>query len=176
MKKISAIAACAALTLVLAACAGCDDGHPEEGLAPAPQQSQQTPSADAGGAVGPLHEHVWVADYELETTDAVAETIHHEAVVEEVTEDRTVCNVCLEPIDGQVEAHQAATGHTGVSEGVPVTVERTVSEAWDEVVEKAPASSALVSRTETCTQCGEQRPIEEKIVDASAPVESPTEH
>lgn len=175
MKRISAAVCAAALALACSAAAGCapDGAAPhEEAADPAVSEAPAAPAApgigEAPPEAEPVHEHIWVSDYELETTEAVTETVHHDAVIEEVVEDHAVCNVCLEIVDGEVEAHQAATGHTGVSAGVPVTVERVVSDAWDEEVEKSPANAVLVSRTETCTQCGERREAEVKTVDAAA--------
>ncbi len=171
MKRINAAVCAAALALACSAAAGCapDGAAPhEEAADPAVSEAPAAPAApgigEAPPEAEPVHEHIWVSDYELETT----ETAHHESVIEEVVEDHAVCNVCLEIVDGEVEAHQAATGHTGVSAGVPVTVERVVSDAWDEEVEKSPANAVLVSRTETCTQCGERREAEVKTVDAAA--------
>ena len=175
MKRINAAVCAAALALACSAAAGCapDGAAPhEEAADPAVSEAPAAPAApgigEAPPEAEPVHEHIWVSDYELETTEAVTETVHHESVIEEVVEDHAVCNVCLEIVDGEVEAHQAATGHTGVSAGVPVTVERVVSDAWDEEVEKSPANAVLVSRTETCTQCGERREAEVKTVDAAA--------
>ena len=176
----SRLCACALALALGGGLVGCAPGRAEVPSAPdVPPPVEEAVDGGAGAAEAPqaapepVHEHIWVADYELETTDVVTETVHHDAVTEEVVEDHAVCNVCLEIVDDEVEAHQAATGHTGVSAGVPVAVERVVSEAWDEEVEKSPASSALVSRTETCTQCGERRDAEVKTVDAPAAQQPP---
>lgn len=120
---------------------------------------------DAGEETEPTHEHVWVADYSMETVDAVTEKVHHDAVEEEVVEDHTVCNVCKEPIDGKVEAHERETGHKGATTDVPIKVKKVVEEAYDEEKVVTPETTQLVSTTETCAVCGEQREIEKKTID-----------
>lgn len=116
-------------------------------------------------AAEPSHEHVWVADYSMETVEAVTEKVHHDAVEEEAVEDHTVCNVCKEPIDGKVEAHEKETGHKGATTDVPIKVKKVVKEAYDEEKIVTPEKSQLVSTTETCAVCGEQREIEKKTID-----------
>ncbi len=186
-------AACAlALCLSGAALAGCaaqgasSMPAPEEQAAPASvPEEQEAPASAAEGqaervseeqtessgeragqdAAEPVHEHVWVADYVLETTDAETETVHHDAETETVTEYHTLCNVCFAIIDDKVEEHQAATGHLGASTNVPVEVEKVKAEAYDEERVVSPEESRLVSRTETCVTCGEQREREPQTAD-----------
>lgn len=174
--------------LALSAClaGGCLAGCAAEKQAPMPETGpaqEQSPAAEEQGGEEagdqdvteikaeepkPIHEHIWVPDYELEVVPAETETIHHEAVTEEVVEYHTVCNECLEIVDGSAEKHSAETGHVGATPDVAVPVTRTVAEARDEVKEVAPEKTQLVSTTETCTTCGETRPAEKKTVDPEA--------
>ena len=56
-----------------------------------------------------------------------------------VTENRTVCNTCGAVVDGDGSAHLAATGHSGVTQNVPVTFTRTVEVPHKKTVEDEPA-------------------------------------
>ena len=116
----------------------------------------------------PVHEHIWIPNYELEVVPAETETVHYDAVTEDVIEYHTVCNECLAIVDGIAEQHAAETGHVGATPDVAVPVTRTVTEASDEVKETVPEKTQLVSTSETCTTCGETRETEKKTVDPEA--------
>ncbi len=101
MKRINAAVCAAALALACSAAAGCapDGAAPhEEAADPAVSEAPAAPAApgigEAPPEAEPVHEHIWVSDYELETTEAVTETVHHESVIEEVVEDQAVWHVC----------------------------------------------------------------------------------
>ena len=78
----------------------------EQPLAAATQEPAE--EADVGEATPaaaepesePVHEHIWLPNYELQVIPAQTETIHHDAVTEEAVELHTVCNVCLAIVDG----------------------------------------------------------------------------
>ena len=121
----------------------------EQPLAAATQEPAE--EADAGEAAPaaaepesePVHEHIWLPNYELQVIPAQTETIHHDAVTEEAVELHTVCNVCLAIVDGVADQ----------------------TEASDEVREISPETTQLVSTSDTCTTCGETRQTDKKTVD-----------
>ncbi|WP_217952063.1 hypothetical protein [Adlercreutzia caecimuris] len=143
----------------------------EQPLAAATQEPAE--EADVGEATPaaaepesePVHEHIWLPNYELQVIPAQTETIHHDAVTEEAVELHTVCNVCLAIVDGVADQHAAETGHVGATPDVEVPVTRTVTEASDEVREISPETTQLVSTSDTCTTCGETRQTDKKTVD-----------
>lgn len=139
-----------------------------DGTAEAPDGSSGEDVAAEELEAAPVHEHIWIPNYELEVVPAETETIHHEAVTEDVIEYHTVCNECLVIVDGIAEQHAAETGHVGATPDVAVPVTRTVTEASDEVKETVPEKTQLVSTSETCTTCGETRETERKTVDPEA--------
>ena len=122
-----------------------------DGTAEAPDGSSSEDVAAEELEAAPVHEHIWIPNYELEVVPAETETIHHEAVTEDVIEYHTVCNECLAIVDGIAEQHSAETGHVGATPDVAVPVTRTVTEASDEVKETVPEKTQLVSTSETCT-------------------------
>lgn len=173
--------------LALSAClaGGCLAGCAANEATPVPdtRPSQEQPADDSEEATivssdeevvaeeveaAPVHEHIWIPNYELEVIPAETETIHHDAVTEDVIEYHTVCNECLAIVDGIAEQHAAETGHVGATPDVAVPVTRTVTEASDEVKETVPEKTQLVSTSETCTTCGETRETEKKTVDPEA--------
>lgn len=173
--------------LALSAClaGGCLAGCASNEATPVPDTgpSQEQPANDNEEATNessdeevaaeeaeaaPAHEHIWIPNYELEVIPAETETIHHDAVTEDVIEYHTVCNECLAIVDGIAEQHAAETGHVGSTPDVAVPVTRTVTEASDEVKETVPEKTQLVSTSETCTTCGETRETEKKTVDPEA--------
>lgn len=140
------------------------EGNDAEGA-----DAEEAPGGEAEASdAAPVHEHIWVPNYELQVIPAETETVHHDAVTEEAIEYHTVCNECLAIVDGIAEQHAAETGHVGATPDVAVPVTRTVTEASDEVKEVTPEKTQLVSTTETCTTCGETRMSEKKTVDPEA--------
>lgn len=173
--------------LALSAClaGGCLAGCASNEATPVPDTgpSQEQPANDNEEATNessdeevtaeeaeaaPVHEHIWIPNYELEVIPAETETIHHDEVTEDVIEYHTVCNECLAIVDGIAEQHAAETGHIGSTPDVAVPVTRTVAEASDEIKETVPEKTQLVSTSETCTTCGETRETEKKTVDPEA--------
>lgn len=114
--------------LALSAClaGGCLTGCAANEATPVPDTgpSQEQPADDSEEATNvssdeevvaedeaaPVHEHIWIPNYELEVIPAEDETIHHDAVTEDVIEYHTVCNECLAIVDGIAEQHAAETG------------------------------------------------------------------
>lgn len=142
--------------------------QPANGNEEATSESSDEVVAAEEVEAAPVHEHIWIPNYELEVIPAETETIHHDAVTEDVIEYHTVCNECLAIVDGIAEQHAAETGHVGATPDVAVPVTRTVTEASDEVKETVPKKTQLVSTSETCTTCGETRETEKKTVDPEA--------
>lgn len=142
--------------------------QPANGNEEATSESSDEVVAAEEVEAAPVHEHIWIPNYELEVIPAETETIHHDAVTEDVIEYHTVCNECLAIVDGIAEQHAAETGHVGATPDVAVPVTRTVTEASDEVKETVPEKTQLVSTSETCTTCGETRETEKKTVDPEA--------
>ncbi len=172
-----ALAACLAGGCLAGCAAQEPTAVPDTGPAreePAQGEGDEAESGDAEEVTAeeadaaPAHEHIWVPNYELQVIPAETETVHHDAVTEEVIEYHTVCNECLAIVDGIAEQHAAETGHVGATPDVAVPVTRTVTEASDEVKEVTPEKTQLVSTTETCTTCGETRTSEKKTVDPEA--------
>lgn len=89
------------------------------------------------------HEHSWQTVYTVEdagqTTSTRQQTSYH-----------TVCNTCLEIVDGEAYAHLERTGHAGVTTNVPVV--ETVSEPAD-------VRDELAAAGEICTVCGATRGV-----------------
>lgn len=168
-----------ALALSGGALVGCaqEDAQPMPDTGPTAEQTsadESTPAQDENKEADeasveettPVHEHTWVSEYQLQTIPAVTETVHHDAETETVMENHTICNVCYEVIDDSIEAHQAETGHVGVSTNVPVPVEKETVAAWDETIVKTPEQTKLVSNSEKCSTCGEVRQLEQtKVID-----------
>ena len=142
--------------------------QPANGDEEATNESSDEEVAAEEAEAAPVHEHIWIPNYELEVIPAETETIHHDEVTEDVIEYHTVCNECLAIVDGIAEQHAAETGHVGSTPDVAVPVTRTVTEASDEVKETVPEKTQLVSTSETCTTCGETRETEKKTVDPEA--------
>ena len=154
-----------ALALSGGALVGCaqEDAQPMPDTGPTAEQTADEASVEE---TTPVHEHTWVSEYQLQTIPAVTETVHHDAETETVMENHTICNVCYEVIDDSIEAHQAETGHVGVSTNVPVPVEKETVAAWDETIVKTPEQTKLVSNSEKCSTCGEVRQLEQtKVID-----------
>lgn len=162
------LAGCAANEATPVPDTGPTQEQPTNGSEEATNQSSDEEVVAEEAEAAPVHEHIWIPNYELEVIPAETETIHHDAVTEDVIEYHTVCNECLAIVDGIAEQHAAETGHVGSTPDVAVPVTRTVTEASDEIKETVPEKTQLVSTSETCTTCGETRETEKKTVDPEA--------
>lgn len=103
------------------------------------------------------HVHNWGPNYTLQHVEAVTHTVEHPAVWEPQTSYHTVCNTCMQVIDGQASQHITETGHKGYSTNVPITNDVMVSEAWTETVVDEEAHDELVLNGEVCSVCGATR-------------------
>lgn len=125
----------------------------------APEEQTTTEESDAidTNTAEEAHVHNWGPNYVLKHVDAVTHTVDHSAVWESQTSYHTVCNTCMQVIDGQAAQHIAQTGHQGYSTNVPITGDVKVSDAWTETVVDEEAHDELVVDGEICSECGATR-------------------
>lgn len=116
-----------------------------------------TEEAEADANAEEAHVHNWGPNYVLQHVEAVTHTVEHPAVWEPQTSYHTVCNTCMQVIDGQAAQHIAQSGHQGYSTNVPITGDVMVSDAWTETVVDEEAHDELVLDGEICSECGATR-------------------
>lgn len=127
----------------------------EKGAVEAPAEQAPAAAEAQGSPAAAAHSHVWrQVEGELAEHAAVTHEEEVPAVTEEVTVERTLCNVCGEAIDGKTASHAKETGHVGYTVGVPVTETVTVSEARTETVIDEPAWTEAAVKL-VCEGCGE---------------------
>lgn len=102
-------------------------------------------------------EHDWTMTYKTVHHDAVTHTEAVEPVYENETSYHSVCNDCLETIDGVAAQHLKDTGHSGYSTNVPIVNEVLVSEGYSREVVDSPAYEETVADKMVCTICGEEQ-------------------
>lgn len=125
------------------------DAPQQEDAQPAAQPAAEAPGEDSAAAC----EHAWQTLYAVEDSPAETHVEQVDAVTEEVTELRTVCNVCRTPLDDAV-AHREQTGHDYTT-NVPWTSTVTTSPAHEETVVDAPATHSDTPVLQWCPLCGE---------------------
>ena len=119
------------------------------------------PSADADEQA---HDHSWSAVYQLREVPAVTHVEHHDAQYGSNTAYETVCNECSAIVTGATREHTQQTGHSSFTSDVPIVNDAVVAEAYDETVVDVPATVELVHTADRCTTCGEERDVEDVVV------------
>ncbi|QGM91996.1 hypothetical protein GIR35_12370 [Enterococcus faecalis] len=155
-RKILLVSALAALACLTAGSAYLYDGNPPEQGAhhdDAPQRESSN-SYDYEKSCA----HDWTVTYKTVHHDAVTHTENVAPVYEQKTSYHTVCNECLQIIDGAAEQHIKDSGHSGYSTKVPITGEFLMSEGYSHEVTDTPAYDETVPVELACTICGETRP------------------
>lgn len=132
------------------------------------QAAAEQAHAELVEQVASTHIHNWQADTRLVHHDAVTHDVTHPAVYEDVAVLHTVCNECHQTIDGATDAHYEATGHENYTTNVPVIETKQKSAQWIETITDADAYDELVTETETCSSCGEVRPVAAEPVSEDA--------
>ncbi len=130
------------------------------GMSGSSGQAATTSSEEKGASAESAHVHDFAIAYETVHHDAVTHDVEHPAVWADTVAYRTVCNICMEPIDGAVAEHEAETGHAAFTPQVPTPEKALVSEAWTETVVDQAAFDETVATSYVCTGCDEERPIE----------------
>lgn len=156
-RKILLVSAFAALACMTAGSAYLYDGNPPEQGAhhdDAPQRESSKNSYDYEKSCA----HDWTVTYKTVHHDAVTHTENVAPVYEQKTSYHTVCNECLQIIDGAAEQHIKDSGHSGYSTKVPITGEFLMSEGYSHEVTDTPAYDETVPVELACTICGETRP------------------
>lgn len=144
-----------------------DGAAPANNAAPAKVEAVQSASSGEGSESTPQAEtaraevsassdedHKWTDLVQTVHHEAEIEKVHHDAVTQDVTEYHTVCNDCGETVDGVAADHIASTGHSGYTQGVPVTVTKTIAEAFDEEIKKSEPYDEQKVVGRYCADCG----------------------
>lgn len=136
----------------------------DESATPADEEPAASEADDQAAAAPEEHVHDWTAVYALRDVPAVTHVEHHDAVYGTETVYETVCNECEAIVTGATREHTASTGHTGFTTNVPIVNEVVEQEAYDETVVDTPATVQLVHTSDRCSSCGEERDIEDEVV------------
>ena len=103
------------------------------------------------------HQHLWVPRYDTVHHDAVYDQVWHDPVYENRTSYHTVCNDCMEVIDGEAREHIEQTGHGGYSTDVPIEDAVMTEAGHYEPVLVEEARDEIVEVGSVCAVCGAER-------------------
>lgn len=142
---------------LLATSLGAPSGSNAQTPPASPSDSVASSSASGTAAVAaePEHEHEWQPIYGIREVPAETHEVEHPAVIGTRTVNHTVCNTCMENVDGAVEAHIEATGHEAYTHDVPVSEQYVEQEAYVETVVDVPARAEIIVTGYGCEECGE---------------------
>ena len=126
--------------------------------------TEEEVSSSAAASDGEDHSHEWSAVYQLRDVAEKTHVVHHDAEYGTETAYETVCNVCDEIVTGATDEHSEKTGHSSFTTDVPVVNEVVLRDAYDETVVDEPASVELVHTADRCTVCGEERDVDDVVV------------
>lgn len=127
-------------------------------------QAEENGSSSAAASDGEGHAHEWSAVYQLRDVAEKTHIVHHDAEYGTETAYETVCNVCDEVVTGATDEHSEKTGHSSFTTDVPIVNEVVLRDAYDETVVDEPASVELVHTADRCTVCGEERDVDDVVV------------
>ncbi len=136
----------------------------EEQLAAAEQEHPED-AAQAACA------HEWRTLGLFEEKEAVTHTEEVPEITEVIDVPHTICNTCYAIVDGETEAHTAATGHAGFSTDVPIATTVVTQEAYTEEVVDEPAEQRFTPVLEWCPICGDVQAVPETEAAADGGVE-----
>ena len=111
-------------------------------------------SNDASTVQTSSHVHDWETVLGTVHHDAETHTVEHPAEYQNKTNYHTVCNVCGNIIDNNIQSHQSETGHYSWTTNVPVAEEELFKEAWTETVTDKAAYDETVVSGRKCKTCG----------------------
>lgn len=142
-------------TALFALCIGVTVGAAGSALMNAQaEQVEEGPIAEA-----PAHEHHWGPGYETIHHEAVTDEVVHPATSETVVAYHTVCPDCETVIDGMAREHQEDTGHGVPQTNVPREETRPLAAEWTETVVLEEAWEEQKMTKVVCSGCGEWKPV-----------------